>query len=89
MQIIIDIDENIYAKLFDNGLKLSLHDEYMMKCAIKYGTPLPKGHGKIIDVNVAIDNIDNYALEFFSFDSVPAIIEADKEESEDTDADSN
>ena len=48
MQIVIDIDENLYTRLFDNG------DEYVADMrracvAIRKGRPLPKGHGDLID----------------------------------------
>ena len=48
MQIVIDIDDNLYTRLFDNG------DEYVADMrracvAIRKGTPLPKGYGDLID----------------------------------------
>ena len=48
MQIVIEIDDNLYTRLFDNG------DEYVADMrracvAIRKGTPLPKGHGDLID----------------------------------------
>lgn len=48
MQIVIDIDENLYTRLFDNGTKLSLHDELVLETSIRHGTPIPKGHGRLI-----------------------------------------
>jgi hypothetical protein len=47
MQVVIDIDDNLYTRLFDNG------DEYISDMrracvAIRKGTPLPKGHGNLI-----------------------------------------
>lgn len=64
---------------------------------IKDGTPLPKGHGKIVDIGkIDEDRIDGdnpvislsiggYCIEAVELDyinSLPAIIEEDKEESE-------
>lgn len=55
MQIVIDIDDNLYTRLFDNG-----GDDYDyavdMATAIRKGTPLPKGHGDLIDRKELIEN---------------------------------
>ena len=48
MKIVIDIDENLYTRLFDNGVD-NYDDAVDMAKAIRKGTPLPKGHGRIID----------------------------------------
>lgn len=45
--------------------------------AFKNGTPLPKGHGRLIDV----DDIDNHIIGHVDTRSCPTIIEADKAES--------
>jgi hypothetical protein len=50
MQIVIDIDENVYARLFDNG-EVSLTDMLTACVAIRKGTPLPAKHGRLIDAN--------------------------------------
>ena len=86
MKLIIDIPEWKYKSICEGveaskrcgvvGIDPDIHK------AIYNGTPLPKGHGKIIDVNEAINYIDDYALGFFGFDGVPAIIEADTESEE-------
>lgn len=81
MKVIIDIPEKQYkylAKIADVGEEPLGYFERVIMC----GVPLPKGHGKIIDVNEAINYIDDYALGFFGFDDVPAIIEADTESEE-------
>lgn len=41
MQIVIDIDENLYTRLFDNGVD-NYDDAVDMAKAIRKGTPLPK-----------------------------------------------
>ena len=42
------------------------------------GTPLPKGHGRLIDADVVVDGFeDNYEL-CIAVNSTPTIIEADK-----------
>lgn len=78
MKLIIDIPEDMF-EWFKNGEIIDEYDKSALKQVFKNGTPLPKGHGKIIDVNEAINYIDDYAFGFFSFDDVPAIIEADTE----------
>lgn len=41
MKIVIDIDDNLYARLFDNGID-NYDDAVDMAKAIRKGTPLPK-----------------------------------------------
>ena len=48
MQIVIDIDDNLYTRLFDNGVD-NYDDAVDMAKSIRKGTPLPKGHGRLID----------------------------------------
>lgn len=48
MKLVIDIDENLYTRLFDNGVD-NYDDAVDMAKAIRKGTPLPKNHGRIID----------------------------------------
>lgn len=43
MQIVIELDDNLYARLFDNGVD-NYDDAVDMAKAIRNGTPLPKGH---------------------------------------------
>ena len=91
MQIVIDIPEEEYEEIIyseDCGL-------HTLTRAIANGTPLPKGHGKIIDVDDLLDRIclddtdenreDNVGeiVTLEDIDFIPAIIEADKAESED------
>ena len=42
MQIVIDIDDNLYTRLFDNGVD-NYDDAVDMAKAIRKGTPIPKG----------------------------------------------
>ena len=93
MQILIDIDENLYTRLFDNG------DEYVADMrracvSIRKGILLPKGHGRLIDADVFLEMLNNmpvnYEDKWFNWmqkeslrlASVPTIIEADKESEE-------
>lgn len=44
MQIVIDIDENLYTRLFDNGSETDEQDRKSIETAIRKGTPLSKHH---------------------------------------------
>jgi hypothetical protein len=84
MQIVIDIDENLYTRLFDNG------DEYVADMrracvAIRKGTPLPKGHGRLIDESDFMPDSDYedgvfYAVSVGQITGLPTVVEADKED---------
>ena len=55
MRIIIDIDKNVYTRLFDNGTDFYDTDDILaMAKAIRKGTPLPKGHGRILDEKISL-----------------------------------
>ena len=86
MQIVIDIDDEDYKRIQDisdvfNSLTSRTYS------AIRNGTPLPKGHGRILDEKDILDTDNNdggwYDLvdmpEYIA--GVKAIIEADKAES--------
>lgn len=77
MQIVIDIPDYVYCDI--QAYKTIFPDkiEEVAK-AIKYGTPLPKGHGRLIDA----DDIDNHIVGGVDTRDCPTIIEADKAESE-------
>ena len=93
MQIVIDISEDDYRKVQDGRASVST-----MRKAIRNGTPLPKGHGRLVDISkidedrIESDNpiiyltINGQYTEAISLDylnDLPTIIEADKGESED------
>lgn len=71
MQIVIDIDTVDYEYI-KNGCIVPIKIDNHIYDAIRNGTPLPKGHGRLIyakDVG-----------EYLTLADVPTIIEADKEE---------
>jgi hypothetical protein len=85
MQVVIDIPEEQYeylSKIADAGQEpLGYFERVIMR-----GTPLPKGHGRLKDVDVIIDALgcsdrDIYAKECIEEDAT-TIIEPYKEESE-------
>ena len=57
MKVIIDIGENLYTRLFDNGIETSLEDRKVIDKAIRNGTPLPKGHGRLGDLDALAHQI--------------------------------
>ena len=83
MQIVINIDENLYTRLFDNG------DEYVADMrracvAIRKGIPLPKGHGRLIDESDLIPDSDYedgmfYAVSIEQINRTLTIIEAESD----------
>lgn len=88
MQIVIDIPDEIRKSIFD-GEYCGIIDKRVFD-AIKHGTPLPKGHGRLIDADWVKNTLDIYALNEYNgqfirrndIDSIPTIIEADKEAEE-------
>ncbi len=54
MQIVIDIDENIFTRLFDNGTEdyeIANDDLFAIVKSIRKGIPLPEGHGDLKDAD--------------------------------------
>lgn len=85
IELVIKIPEELKNKIDnaneDNYRTYIWWFETTLYCAIKSGTPLPKGHGRLIDE----DQIPGDGGWDFSdrLMSTPTIIEADKTESED------
>jgi hypothetical protein len=77
MKIVIDIPEELYAEYVNVQLGRGNGKSIVFKLltAIKKGTPLPKGHGRLIDA----DDIDNHIVGSVDTRDCPTIIEADKE----------
>lgn len=93
MEVVIDIDDNIYTRLFDNGLPIDLttaiNDATDIATAIRNGTPLPENHGDLIERNELLDysyEIDSmYCMydEVVNVDDIknaPAIIKGSEKE---------
>lgn len=87
MQVVIDIDEDVYTRLFDNG-GVKAMDMHRACVAIRKGTVLPKEHGNLIDADALKEeyphdedwdypvNTNSYVVK--SIDEAPTIIEASK-----------
>lgn len=89
-KIVIDIDDNLYTRLFDNGVD-NYDDTVDMAKAIRKGTPLPKGHGRLIDADaferrcMFDSDIEDMQDVIYALRDYKTIIEADKEvENEDS-----
>ena len=88
MQIVIDIPENLY-KAAINGL--NAEEIWDLRGAVKNGTPLPKGHGRLIILSEdAVKreqtplgfSCQNWISDVGLSNATVAIIEADRAESE-------
>ncbi len=87
MQIVIDISDEQYEiikKLVKNQNSVCPDADSAEKIILK-GTPLPKGHGRLIDADALECDCFNRTSDDYAFDCIdnaPTIIEADKAESE-------
>jgi len=80
MKVLIDIDENVYTRLFDNGVSPSKSDRVSIETAIRNGKVLPKGHGDLIDIDAVFDEYDRTPKTMVSIvTDAPVVIEADEE----------
>lgn len=93
MQIVIDIPEELYKA---NHRGLEAEEVWDLRVAIKNGTPLPKGHGRLKDVDAFLSKVKAdrkhacYVRSWTADDVLlaldrtyaPTIIEADKESEE-------
>ena len=86
MKIVIDISEDVYTRLFDNGIETSFEDRKAIDIAVRVGTPIPKGHGRLIDAdsmktmkNIQSANFNAVESIRLWIDNQQTIIEADKE----------
>ena len=88
MRIVIDIDVRAYDKCLklvddnDGGI-LGMH----LINAVAKGTPLPKGHGRLIDADALGEKLNKYTEAPYQyaltvFNGSPTILEADKEVNE-------
>lgn len=88
MQIVIDISDIDYNNIKEYGTILDECRDDIAK-AIVNGTPLPKGHGRLIDADELkriIQGNDVLSMKGFNvricdINATPTIVEADKSES--------
>jgi hypothetical protein len=82
MQLVIDIDERLY-EIITNPKKLpTMYHASRCADAVRNGTPLPKGHGDLIDKSAYrkefLDSRDFEPMKILDFQ--PIIVKADKGE---------
>lgn len=83
MQIVIDIPKRTYEQL--KFLREQGFDgfETIIDKAVANGTPLPKGHGRLIDADAMQKyQIDTFGQRLLVIDTAPTIIAAESEEEE-------
>ena len=90
MQIVINIDDEDYDDITLTGENtINLGVLLDLREAVRNGTPLPKGHGRLVDADEIDNNIYdltrsmdlNYGQISEGVDTAPTIIEADEVES--------
>lgn len=87
IELVIKIPEKIYKYVQQMG-SINMLDTQQVANAIFDGTPLPKGHGRIGDLdalrceNTDFDTYNDYCTMFDEIDAAETIIEADTAESE-------
>lgn len=82
IELVVKIPEDVYTQIIDeNGVDTML---IPYKDIIKNGTPLPKGHGRIGDLdalrceNTDFDTYNDYCTMFDEIDAAETILEADE-----------
>ena len=79
MQIVIDIPESILNTIQADEM-ISREQLAVLQVHILNGTPLPKGHGRLIDADKLWDSYHNLDYDFYeALDLADAIIESDNE----------
>lgn len=91
MKLVIDIPEEVRAAISEMGLlRIPKDMQKSVDRAIQKGTPLPEGHGDLIDAQEEMsqmrsynyDTYEDYERAFDMLDKAPAVIKADKGEAE-------
>lgn len=77
MKVLIDID-NEYLEIVRHQVEHG--DDFLPFKIIAKGTPLPKGHGRLIDADAVLS--DPFGDTYKDIDAAETIIEADNAESE-------
>lgn len=78
MQIAIDMPEEVLNSIKAFKGKFICENGYDLIQGIKDGTPLPKGHGRLIDADVLVDGMEDDYEFCEAVNATPTIIESDK-----------
>ena len=84
MKMVIDIPKGLHTNIVEDNC--SMADMRILLTVIKNGTPIPKGHGDLIDKEELLSAVTTiygqdaiYSGLWNVIDNQPTIIEADKE----------
>lgn len=82
MKIVIDIDDDMYKSVVNNdAYVLGDADWILFENAIANGTPLPKHHGRLGDLDaIQKYQIDTFGQRLLVIDTAPTIIEGSESE---------
>lgn len=85
IELIIKIPEEMYQKIKETnmvigGRRSGERFDYILFNAVNTGTPLPKGHGRLIDADAVL--VEPFGNTYKDIDIAETIIEADKEQTE-------
>lgn len=75
MQIVIDMPEGIFESV-KRYYEQNQEDCYALCAYVANGTPLPKGHGRLIDANVLVDGMEDDYEFCEAVNATPTIIPA-------------
>lgn len=79
MEIVIKINNSDYEYI-KNGSIVPIKIDTHIYDAIRKGTPLPKGHGRLIDAESLYDDFESMDYDFEdAIEYAPTVIPADKE----------
>lgn len=79
IELVIKIEEETYNRIMNGWMPL--HKAVNLMENVQKGTPLPKGHGRLIDADAMQKyQIDTFGKRLLVIDTAPTIIEADKED---------
>lgn len=88
IELVIKIPEELYnhTQEYEVG-GFNQENDAKLFMAIKNGTPLPKGHGKLVDADKAVNDYTNYGISHmwdatdlpYIMNECPTILEADKD----------
>ena len=82
MELLIDIPEWQYQAVRNGKFDIGVQTNIL--CSVIHGIPLPKGHGRIVDVNEVIKIANKTKDLHGAIWNAPTIIKADKEQEHDT-----
>ena len=78
MELVIEIDEESYNEI--KKIVADGNEMCFMQTLIANGTPLPKGHGRLIDAAALVYSSNKESINMYEIGFAPTIIEADKED---------